>query len=108
MRLVGVDSMLFLIYLLPTYYLTHPIPIANQLMLIIPIMTILIIITNNSAFKFLPILGSRIADSFEGVASAAQKQKWAWPAAKASISRGDGSRGGPARRVLKGEERAML
>ncbi|PLN79898.1 FAD dependent oxidoreductase [Aspergillus taichungensis] len=61
------------------------------------------------AFKFLPILGSRIADSFEGVASITQTQKWAWPAAKASISRGDGSRGGPARRVLNGEEvRAML
>ncbi|PLB40887.1 NAD(P)/FAD-dependent oxidoreductase [Aspergillus candidus] len=62
------------------------------------------------AFKFLPILGPRIADSFEGVASPAQKQKWAWSASKADISRGDGSRGGPPRRVLRGEEeeRAML
>ncbi|KAI4721489.1 fructosyl amino acid oxidase [Aureobasidium sp. EXF-10727] len=60
------------------------------------------------AFKFLPILGRYVVDSFEGVASAEQKEKWRWSKSAESIMPGDGSRGGPPRRVLTQGEQLRL
>ena len=62
----------------------------------------------HSGFKFLPVLGRYIANSFEGKASEEQQKKWAWTAGSGSIMKGDGSRGGPARRVLSRDEQARL
>jgi len=61
-----------------------------------------------SAFKFLPILGRYVVDSFEGVASSEQKEKWKWADRATPIMPGDGSRGGPPRRVLTKEEQSQL
>lgn len=66
------------------------------------------LLTAISAFKFLPVLGQYVADSFEGVASAEQKEKWKWAESAAPIMPGDGSRGGPPRRVLTKEEQLQL
>jgi sarcosine oxidase/L-pipecolate oxidase len=66
------------------------------------------VLTDNSAFKFLPILGHYVADSFEGVESAEQNEKWKWSESATPIMPGDGSRGGPARRVLTKEEQSHL
>ncbi|KAH8423951.1 NAD(P)/FAD-dependent oxidoreductase [Aspergillus melleus] len=60
------------------------------------------------AFKFLPVLGRYVADSFERKASQEQRDKWAWTATANRISKGDGSRGGPPRRVLLPKEQARL
>ncbi|THX46032.1 fructosyl amino acid oxidase [Aureobasidium pullulans] len=60
------------------------------------------------AFKFLPILGRYIADNFEGTASGEQRKKWAWLETAEPIMPGDGSRGGPERRVLTKKEQALL
>ncbi|THY83983.1 fructosyl amino acid oxidase [Aureobasidium pullulans] len=60
------------------------------------------------AFKFLPILGRYVADNFEGTASEEQRKKWAWSESAEPIMPGDGSRGGPERRVLTKEEQACL
>ncbi|KAJ5367946.1 FAD dependent oxidoreductase [Penicillium cataractarum] len=60
------------------------------------------------AFKFLPVLGRYVADSFEGKASETQKKKWKLGRSSAPISRGDGSRGGPPRRALNAEELSRL
>jgi sarcosine oxidase/L-pipecolate oxidase len=65
-------------------------------------------LTINSAFKFLPILGQYVANSFEGVASVEQKKKWQWSENATPIMPGDGSRGGPPRRVLTKEEQSHL
>lgn len=65
-------------------------------------------ITSNSAFKFLPVLGRYVADSFEGKASDQQRKKWEWTASVNPMLKGDGSRGGPPRRVLTREEQARL
>lgn len=67
-------------------------------------------LTTSSAFKFLPVLGRYVADAFEGKASQEQRQKWAWTpiGSTSSISWGDGSRGGPPRRVLSRDEWARL
>ncbi|KAI5245640.1 fructosyl amino acid oxidase [Aureobasidium subglaciale] len=75
-----------------------------------PEYTNLFIATGGSghAFKFLPILGSYVADNFEGTASEEQTKKWAWTESAEPIMPGDGSRGGPARRVLTKEEQAKL
>lgn len=62
----------------------------------------------NSAFKFLPVIGRYVADSFEGKASDLQRMRWQFRRSSAPISRGDGSRGGPPRRALSGEELAKL
>jgi sarcosine oxidase/L-pipecolate oxidase len=62
----------------------------------------------DSAFKFLPILGQYIVDSFEGVAPAEQKEKWKWSESATPIMPGDGSRGGPPRRVMTKEEQSRL
>jgi sarcosine oxidase/L-pipecolate oxidase len=62
----------------------------------------------SSAFKFLPILGRYVVDSFQGVASAEQKEKWKWSESATPIMPGDGSRGGPSRRVLTKEEQSRL
>lgn len=67
--------------------------------------TILIAI---SAFKFLPILGRYVVDNFEGIASSEQKEKWKWSEGATPIMPGDGSRGGPPRRVLTAEEQSRL
>ncbi|KAI4762471.1 fructosyl amino acid oxidase [Aureobasidium sp. EXF-3400] len=61
-----------------------------------------------SAFKFLPVLGRYVVDSLEGVASAEQKEKWKWAKRATPIMPGDGSRGGPPRRVLTKEEQSQL
>jgi sarcosine oxidase/L-pipecolate oxidase len=66
------------------------------------------LLTINSAFKFLPILGQYVADSFESIASAEQKEKWKWLESATPIMPGDGSRGGPPRRVLTKEEQSHL
>lgn len=66
------------------------------------------VLTLSSAFKFLPVLGRYVADSFEGKATDYQKNKWAWKQLSLPISRGDGSRGGPPRRSLRREEQARL
>ncbi|KAE8324725.1 FAD dependent oxidoreductase [Aspergillus sergii] len=60
------------------------------------------------AFKFLPVIGRYVADSFEGKASEIQKSRWKFRRSSTPISRGDGSRGGPPRRALNGEELAKL
>ncbi|KZF23062.1 FAD dependent oxidoreductase [Xylona heveae TC161] len=60
------------------------------------------------AFKFLPALGRHIVDNFEHKASTEQKEKWAWKPTSTPISKGDGSRGGPPRRVLRRDEQARL
>ncbi|KAL3439776.1 fructosyl amino acid oxidase [Aspergillus insuetus] len=60
------------------------------------------------AFKFLPILGRYIVDNLEGKADPDQKAKWAWKQSSIPITRGDGSRGGPPRRLLKKDEQARL
>ncbi|KEF62476.1 uncharacterized protein A1O9_00449 [Exophiala aquamarina CBS 119918] len=60
------------------------------------------------AFKFLPVLGKYTADAFELKASERQTSKWAWKPTSAAISKGDGSRGGPSRRVLSREEQSRL
>ncbi|KAJ9318430.1 hypothetical protein DTO271D3_1092 [Paecilomyces variotii] len=62
-------------------------------------------------FKFLPILGQYIADCFEDKASPEVKQKWRLE--KSSQTTGpmvcnDGSRRGPARRLLTAQEQAKL
>lgn len=62
----------------------------------------------HSGFKFLPVLGHYIANSFEGKASQEQQKKWAWTEGSGLIMKGDGSRGGPARRVLSRDEQARL
>jgi sarcosine oxidase/L-pipecolate oxidase len=67
-----------------------------------------LLLTTNSAFKFMPILGRYVVDSFEGIASAEQKEKWRWVESATPIMPGDGSRGGPPRRVLTKEEQSQL
>ncbi|KAJ9265273.1 hypothetical protein DTO195F2_1885 [Paecilomyces variotii] len=62
-------------------------------------------------FKFLPILGKYIADCFEDKASTEVRQKWRLE--KSSQTTGpmvcnDGSRRGPARRLLTAQEQAKL
>lgn len=62
-----------------------------------------------SAFKFLPVLGKYIADCFEDIAPNALREKWSYEnAMNGTPSRGDGSRGGPMRRILDTAERAKL
>jgi len=53
-------------------------------------------------------LGRYIADNFEGTASEEQRKKWAWLETAEPIMPGDGSRGGPERRVLTKKEQALL
>ncbi|KAJ6098912.1 hypothetical protein N7467_000447 [Penicillium canescens] len=62
------------------------------------------------AFKFLPVLGRYIADCFEHRASAALRQKWRLrlPDSKTEVKIGDGSRAGPAFRILSPEEQSKL
>jgi sarcosine oxidase/L-pipecolate oxidase len=67
-----------------------------------PLLTII------SAFKFLPVLGRYVVDSFERAAPAEQKEKWKWAKSATPIMPGDGSRGGPPRRVLTKEEQSQL
>ncbi|KAI5204439.1 fructosyl amino acid oxidase [Aureobasidium subglaciale] len=75
-----------------------------------PEYTNLFIATGGSghAFKFLPILGGCVADNFEGKAPEEQKKKWTWTESAEPIIPGDGSRGGPVRRILTKEEQAQL
>lgn len=61
-----------------------------------------------SAFKFLPVLGRYVADVFDSTASQEQKDKWSWKGTAAPILKGDGSRGGPPRRLLTKAEQARL
>ncbi|KAG9568209.1 fructosyl amino acid oxidase, partial [Aureobasidium melanogenum] len=60
------------------------------------------------AFKLLPILGRYVVDNFEGTASEEQQKKWEWPESATPIMPGDGSRGGPSRRVLTAEEQSHM
>ncbi|KAH8812759.1 FAD dependent oxidoreductase [Xylogone sp. PMI_703] len=62
-------------------------------------------------FKFLPILGRYIADCFEDRASTEVRQKWrleTGSAASGPMVCNDGSRRGPARRLLTSQEQAKL
>ncbi|KAK2045516.1 FAD dependent oxidoreductase [Colletotrichum somersetense] len=64
------------------------------------------------AFKFLPVIGSHVADCFERKAPTALREKWRMRRAVAGETTlrmaGDGSRGGPPLRKLSPEEQAML
>ncbi|KAH8592345.1 FAD dependent oxidoreductase [Bisporella sp. PMI_857] len=60
------------------------------------------------AFKFLPVLGRYISDCFEDVAPAELRKKWAFGAEWTENNLGDGSRGGPPRRVLSVLEQSKL
>lgn len=66
----------------------------------------------NSAFKFLPVIGSYVADCFEDKAPDDVRQKWRLRRkpkdnfTKFKIA--DGSRGGPPLRKLAAEEQAKL
>ncbi|KAI5458618.1 sarcosine oxidase [Mariannaea sp. PMI_226] len=64
------------------------------------------------AFKFLPVLGSQVADVFEDKASPALREKWAARPAHSEtpsmVMAGDGSRGGPPMRVITSQEQAKL
>ncbi|WDK20194.1 FAD dependent oxidoreductase [Colletotrichum graminicola] len=65
-----------------------------------------------SAFKFLPVIGSHVADSFERKASTALREKWRMRRAVDGETTlrmaGDGSRGGPPLRKLSPQEQAKL
>ena len=61
-----------------------------------------------SAFKFLPVLGKYVVDGLEDVLPDAQRQRWAFKPSDKPISKGDGSRAGPPRRVLTASEQARL
>ncbi|ODM19299.1 hypothetical protein SI65_05916 [Aspergillus cristatus] len=65
-------------------------------------------IVGNNAFKFLPILGRYVSNIFEGRGSDVQRQRWALKPTNKPMSKGDGSRGGPVRRVLTYHEQAKL
>ncbi|KAB2576899.1 L-pipecolate oxidase [Lasiodiplodia theobromae] len=60
------------------------------------------------AFKFLPVVGKYIADCFEGIADAELREKWAFRSGTSPDFVGDGSRGGPRRRMLSPAEVAKL
>ncbi|EFQ29081.1 FAD dependent oxidoreductase [Colletotrichum graminicola M1.001] len=64
------------------------------------------------AFKFLPVIGSHVADSFERKASTALREKWRMRRAVDGETTlrmaGDGSRGGPPLRKLSPQEQAKL
>ncbi|KAL0262167.1 hypothetical protein SLS55_003606 [Diplodia seriata] len=60
------------------------------------------------AFKFLPVIGTYIADCFEGTASAELREKWAFRSGTSADFDGDGSRGGPKRRMLDPSEISRL
>lgn len=62
-----------------------------------------------SAYKFLPVLGRYLADSFELKAGEEMKTRWQIKhSSLASMVCNDGSRRGPPRRQLSKEERARL
>ena len=64
-----------------------------------------------SSFKFLPVLGSYIADVYENKASPELRHKWRFrmpDGSKEGPKAGDGSRGGPPLRSLRPEEQAKL
>ncbi|KAK1593315.1 FAD dependent oxidoreductase [Colletotrichum navitas] len=64
------------------------------------------------AFKFLPVIGSHVADSFERKASTPLREKWRMRRAVNGETTlkmaGDGSRGGPPLRKLSPQEQAKL
>ncbi|KAK1979567.1 FAD dependent oxidoreductase [Colletotrichum cereale] len=64
------------------------------------------------AFKFLPVIGSHVADCFERKAPTALREKWrlrrAVDGETTLMMAGDGSRAGPALRTLSPEEQAKL
>ncbi|KAK2006715.1 FAD dependent oxidoreductase [Colletotrichum eremochloae] len=64
------------------------------------------------AFKFLPVIGSHVADCFERKASTPLREKWRLRRAVAGettlMMAGDGSRAGPALRKLSPQEQAKL
>lgn len=66
---------------------------------------------NLSAFKFLPVLGTYIADCFENKAPAELRRKWSFPLPtgdNAGTKIGDGSRAGPPLRILNPKEMSKL
>ncbi|KAH8432851.1 NAD(P)/FAD-dependent oxidoreductase [Aspergillus melleus] len=60
------------------------------------------------AFKFLPVLGKYVVDGLENALPDAQRQRWAFKPSDKPMSKGDGSRAGPPRRVLTASEQARL
>ncbi|OLN85979.1 L-pipecolate oxidase 8 [Colletotrichum chlorophyti] len=64
------------------------------------------------AFKFLPVIGTHVADCFERRAPAALQEKWRMRQAENGETKlrmaGDGSRAGPALRKLSAQEQAKL
>ncbi|OHW97123.1 FAD dependent oxidoreductase [Colletotrichum incanum] len=69
-------------------------------------------VSSPSAFKFLPVIGTHVADCFERKASTALREKWRLrrPVGGETTLRmaGDGSRAGPALRKLTPQEQAKL
>jgi sarcosine oxidase/L-pipecolate oxidase len=66
---------------------------------------------NISAFKFLPVLGTYIADCFENKAPTELRRKWSFPLPagdNAGTKIGDGSRAGPPLRILNPKEMSKL
>jgi sarcosine oxidase/L-pipecolate oxidase len=61
-----------------------------------------------SAFKFLPVLGKYVANGLENSLSKSERERWAFRPTDRAISRGDGSRAGPPRRILSSSEQAKL
>lgn len=68
------------------------------------------ILTEDSAFKFLPVLGRYIADCYENKATEELRHKWRLraPTGQDMVKQGDGSRGGPPLRKLTRLEQAKL
>jgi sarcosine oxidase / L-pipecolate oxidase len=66
----------------------------------------------SSAFKFLPVLGKYIADCYEDKAPQELRHKWRFRQRDGQqdeqLKAGDGSRAGPAYRVLTPTEQAKL
>jgi sarcosine oxidase/L-pipecolate oxidase len=64
----------------------------------------------NSGFKFLPVLGRYIVDSYENRASEIIRQKWRLrlPDGSGELKVGDGSRAGPPLRTLTIQEQSEL
>lgn len=62
----------------------------------------------HSAFKFLPVIGKYVVDCLLGTADAELREKWAFKPGTGGDFIGDGSRGGPKRRVLDVVEKARL
>ncbi|CAG9948956.1 unnamed protein product [Clonostachys rosea f. rosea IK726] len=63
------------------------------------------------AFKFLPVLGTYIADCFENKAPTELRRKWSFPLPagdNAGTKIGDGSRAGPPLRILNPKEMSKL